>query len=48
MQQSTHLGTEGTLSGRDGTPGTGREGRVGGAGFVPEDGRGGGICLVPL
>ena len=29
----TYLGTEGTLSGRDGTPGMGRDGRDGGVGL---------------
>ena len=45
---TAHLGTVGVLSGLDGTPGTGRDGREGGVGFTPEDGRGGGGCLVPL
>lgn len=48
MNLSTHLGTDGALSGREGTLGTGRDGRDGGAGFVPEDGRGGAGCLLPL
>ena len=45
---TAHLGTVGVPSGLDGTPGTGREGREGGVGFAPEDGRGGGGCLLPL
>ena len=44
----TYLGTDGTLSGRDGTPGTGRDGRDGGVGFPPEEDRGGAVCLLFL
>ena len=43
-----HLGTVGELSGLDGTLGTGRDGREDGVRFAPEDGRGGGGCLLPL
>ena len=45
---TAHLGTVGVPSGLDGTLGTGRDGREGGVGFAPEDGRGGGGCLLPL
>ena len=45
---TAHLGTVGELSGLDGTLGTGRDVREDGVRFAPEDGRGGGGCLLPL
>ena len=45
---TAHLGTVGELSGLVGTLGTGRDVREDGVRFAPEDGRGGGGCLLPL
>ena len=45
---TAHLGTVGELSGLDDTLVTGGDGREDGVGFAPDDGRGGGSCLLTL